>query len=146
MEVPLPPDPLETQDSEPGTALNSELETAFPSSRCPLPTALCPPDIPVESPGTGNPGPKPPPPYDETARRADELFLMTHGYPRNNPPKHIPNRRWQEDFRSQGIFGDPSKNIRLKSPSRRGGKRRFLRPLGKSCRLQSLQFPLLPGD
>ena len=102
MEVPLPPDPLETQDAEPGTAFNSELETDFPS-------AYYPPDIRVESPGTGNPGPKSPPPYDETARRADELFLMTHGYPRNNPPKHIPNRRREEDFRSQGLFGDPSK-------------------------------------
>jgi hypothetical protein len=50
--------------------------------------------------------PKPPPPYDETARRADELFEISHGYKRNNPPKPIPNRRRDEDFRSRSIFGD----------------------------------------
>jgi hypothetical protein len=50
--------------------------------------------------------PKPPPPYDETARRADELFEIAHGYKRHNPPEHIPNRRRDEDFRSGTIFGD----------------------------------------
>ena len=40
---------------------------------------------------------------------ADDLFAMTHGYYRHNPPKHIPNRRRDEDFRSSSIFGDPRK-------------------------------------
>ena len=35
---------------------------------------------------------------------ADELFLMTHGYPRDNPPKHIPNRRLDEDTRGFSLF------------------------------------------
>jgi hypothetical protein len=69
------------------------------------------PDLssPIPGPGAADPGRKPPPPYDETARRADELFEISHGYKRNNPPKHIPNRRRDEDFRSKSIFGDPSK-------------------------------------
>ncbi len=69
------------------------------------------PDLssPIPGPGAADPGRKPPPPYDETARRADELFEISHGYKRNNPPKHIPNRRRDEDFRSNSIFGDPSK-------------------------------------
>ena len=50
--------------------------------------------------------PKPPPPCDETSRRADELFEISHGYKRNNPPPIIPNRRLEEDFRSRSIFGD----------------------------------------
>ncbi len=78
-----PPDSFETR--------NSELETAVPETE-------------PQKPGT-----KPPPPYDETARRADELFEISHGYKRNNPPKHIPNRRREEDFRSTSIFGDPKK-------------------------------------
>jgi hypothetical protein len=61
----------------------------LPSANCPLPTADCL--------------------SDETAARADELFHMAHGYPRNNPPKHIPNRRREEDFRSSSVFGDPRK-------------------------------------
>jgi hypothetical protein len=69
------------------------------------------PDLssPIPGPGAADPGRKPPPPYDETARRADELFEISHGYKRNNPPKHIPNRRRDEDFRSNSIFGNPRK-------------------------------------
>ena len=40
------------------------------------------------------------------AARADELFEISHGYKRNNPPQTIPNRRRDEDFRSRSIFGD----------------------------------------
>ena len=70
----------------------TRLETALPekeSAFCPLPSANCL--------------------YDETAARADELFEIAHGYPRNNPPKHIPNRRWDEDHRSTSIFRDLNK-------------------------------------
>ena len=28
----------------------------------------------------------------------DYLFALAHGYRRDNPPKHIPDRRWEEDF------------------------------------------------
>ena len=68
-------------------------------------------DLSSPIPGTcfADPKPKPPPPYDETARRADELFEMAHGYKRSNPPKNIPYRHRDEDFRSNSIFGDPSK-------------------------------------
>ena len=80
----------ETENQEPKTdSLETQNETAFPvenSALCPLPTADCP--------------------YDETAARADELFEISHGYKRNNPPKTIPNRRLEEDFRSRSIFGD----------------------------------------
>ncbi len=38
--------------------------------------------------------------------RADELFEISHGYKRNNPPPIIPNRRLEEDFHSRSIFGD----------------------------------------
>ena len=62
-----------------------------------------------DSPETRDPKRKAPPPYDETSRRADELFEISHGYKRNNPPQNIPNRRRDEDFRSRSIFGDPSK-------------------------------------
>ena len=78
------PDSLETQNSEPETAF-PEKESAF----CPLPSANCL--------------------YDETAARADELFEIAHGYKRHNPPKHIPNRRREEDFRSSSIFRDLNK-------------------------------------
>ena len=40
---------------------------------------------------------------------ADDLFEITHGYKRHNPPKHIPYRHRDEDFRSTSIFGDPRK-------------------------------------
>ncbi len=69
------------------------------------------PDLssPIPAPGCAGPKLKPPPPYDETARRADELFEISHGYKRGHPPKPIPYRRRDEDFRSNSIFGDPSK-------------------------------------
>jgi hypothetical protein len=51
-------------------------------------------------------------PDDETSRRADELFEISHGYKRHNPPKHIPNRRLDEDFRSRSIFGDVKNVLR----------------------------------
>jgi hypothetical protein len=86
--------------AEPAPDPNSEIASATP---------LSPSGVRLDSSGTCKPGPKPPPPYDETARRADELFMMSHGYPRNNPPKRIPNRRRDEDFRSNLVFGDPSK-------------------------------------
>ncbi len=80
-----PPLPLETR--------NPELETSLLENN-PDPSSLIP--DPCLS--------------DETARRADELFEISHGYKRNNPPKHIPDRRRDEDFRSRTIFGDV-KNI-----------------------------------
>ena len=100
--APLPPDSLETQ--------NSELESAFPETDTD-PSSLIPDPCFLE---TENRKPKTEnglltEPLDETAARADDLFEITHGYKRNNPPKHIPNRRWEEDFRSSSIFGDPRK-------------------------------------
>ena len=84
-----PPDYLDTG--------NPELETPNPE----LETDSALPETANQEPGT-----KPPPPYDETSARADELFEISHGYKRNNPPPIIPNRRRDEDFRSRSIFGD----------------------------------------
>ena len=39
----------------------------------------------------------------------NDLFLMTHGYPKNNPPKHIPNRRRDEDTRGFSLFREIKK-------------------------------------
>ncbi len=94
---------------------NSELETVLPETGlltdpCPLTTDPCLSETDktenrkLEEPAFKRP--KPPPPYDEMAARADELFEISHGYKRNNPPKTIPNRRRDEDFRSRSIFGD----------------------------------------
>ena len=81
----LPDPPADYLDTR-----NSELETV---------PAL--PETANQKPGT-----KPPPPYDETAARADELFEISHGYKRGHPPKPIPDRRRDEDFRSRSVFGD----------------------------------------
>ena len=94
--------------------LNPELETPLPETGlltdpCTLTTDPCLSDTENRKPKTENQlfnGSKPPPPYDEMAARADELFEISHGYKRNNPPKTIPNRRRDEDFRSRSIFGD----------------------------------------
>ena len=124
-----PPAAEEALHSDSLETLNQEFETAVPETglftdpwpltpdHCSLAPdpwlspALepCLTDPPPDSLATPNSKLKPPPPYDATAARADELFEITHGYKRHNPPKHIPNRRRQEDFRSSSIFGDPSK-------------------------------------
>ncbi len=70
------------------------------------PESEAPPGV-AEAPDPSSLIPDPCP--DETAARADELFEISHGYKRHNPPKHIPNRRRDEDFRSTSIFGDPKK-------------------------------------
>ena len=90
---------------------NSKLgtRTFFRTEPEPEPTLILLPETENQEPKTENQlfnGPKPPPPGDETSRRADELFEISHGYKRNNPPKTIPNRRLEEDFRSRSIFGD----------------------------------------
>ena len=87
--------------------LNPELETPLPETG--LLTDPCLSETENRKPKTENQlfnGPKPPPPYDATAARADELFEISHGYKRHNPPPIIPNRRRDEDFRSRSIFGD----------------------------------------
>jgi hypothetical protein len=53
--------------------------------------------------------PEPPEGVDYCAAKGAELFLMTHGYPMNNPPKNIPNRRLQEDVRSSSLFEEIKK-------------------------------------
>ena len=117
---------LETSNQEPETGANPWLSPELdpwlsPGIRsCPSDLGLI--DPPSDYLDTGNPeletdsalketanrepGTKPPPPYDETVARADELFEISHGYKRNNPPPIIPNRRRDEDFRSRSIFGD----------------------------------------
>ena len=42
--------------------------------------------------------PDPDKPLNPFTHPADYLFALTHGYRRDNPPKHIPDRRWEEDF------------------------------------------------
>jgi hypothetical protein len=42
--------------------------------------------------------PDPDKPLNPLTHPADYLFALTHGYRRDNPPKHIPDRRWEEDF------------------------------------------------
>ena len=115
----LIPDPWlsETEHQEPGT----DTETAFcplPSANClcgPLPSAKCPYDEPTpsENPAPDNSQAEPAPAEPDLAlllsNSADDLFEITHGYKRNNPPKHIPYRHRDEDFRSTSIFGDPRK-------------------------------------
>ena len=120
-------DSLETLYSELETAFpetrNQEPETAFEESAyCPLPTANCllpsanclcdetaPPAKPAPDHTQAEPAPAEPDLALLLSNSADDLFEITHGYKRNNPPKHIPNRRRDEDFRSFSIFGDPSK-------------------------------------
>ena len=118
----LSPEPKPFSPEPPPPSLenrNPELEIPLPETDLlinpwPLTTDLCPSDPCLSDtenrkPKTENQlfkGPKPPPPYDETAARADELFEISHGYKRHNPPKPIPNRRRDEDFRSRSIFGD----------------------------------------
>ena len=103
-----PPDSLETRNLE----LETPLDTTLPETRNQEPNTINDPgllEIENQRPKTENQlfkGPKPPPPPDETSRRADELFEISHGYKRNNPPPIIPNRRRDEDFRSHSVFGD----------------------------------------
>ena len=57
-----------------------------------------------------NPQPDPNPPdpnqpLNPFTHPGDYWFAVTHGYRRDNPPKHIPDRRWEEDFGSAGRFG-----------------------------------------
>ncbi len=64
-----------------------------------------PPD-PQPDPGnqpleTQNPQPEPPKALEPLCPKknlGDYLFALAHGYRRDNPPKHIPDRRWEEDF------------------------------------------------
>jgi hypothetical protein len=52
--------------------------------------------------------PDPDKPLNPLTHPADYLFALTHGYRRDNPPEHIPDRRWEEDFgnprRFQGAY------------------------------------------
>ena len=101
-----PEDSLETQ--------NSKLETTFPETAFEAPPAAAEALHP-DSLATQNSkletiiAPAEPDLALLLSNSADDLFEITHGYKRNNPPKHIPNRRWEEDCRSSSIFGDPSK-------------------------------------
>jgi hypothetical protein len=42
--------------------------------------------------------PDPDKPLNPFTHPGDYLFALAHGYRRDNPPKHIPYRRWQEDY------------------------------------------------
>jgi hypothetical protein len=53
--------------------------------------------------------PEPPEGVDFCAVKGAELFIMTHGYPRDNPPKNIPNRRLEEDLKSTSLFSEIKK-------------------------------------
>ena len=48
--------------------------------------------------------PEPPEGVDFCAAKGAGLFLMAHGYPQDNPPKHIPNRRHEEDTQGFSLF------------------------------------------
>ena len=42
--------------------------------------------------------PDPDKPLNPFTHPGDYWFAVAHGYRRDNPPKHIPDRRWEEDF------------------------------------------------
>ncbi len=75
----------------------------WPSSRPPRPRR---PPTPSQTPPTPhsnlqNPAPDTPKPLEPLCPKknlGDWLFALAHGYRRDNPPKHIPDRRWEEDF------------------------------------------------
>jgi hypothetical protein len=57
------------------------------------------PETPNPELETVDPGPPDPnKPLNPFTHPGDYLFALTHGYRRDNPPKHIPDRRWEEDF------------------------------------------------
>ncbi len=77
---------------ESGAQLAISLENAAPPP-IPDPRPLDP------DPYTPDPGPPDPhKPLNPFTHPGDYLFALTHGYRRDNPPKHIPDRRWEEDF------------------------------------------------
>ncbi len=80
---------------------------SFPLPAAPGPSDPCPSELPSPETATRKPKlflPEPPEGVDYCAAKAAELFHMTHGYPRDNPPKHIPNRRHDEDTRGFSLF------------------------------------------
>jgi hypothetical protein len=93
--------------------------TGAPPATSAMPNASpTPSPEPVFSPETANGKPEmrsrlflpePPEGVDFCAAKAAELFLMTHGYPRDNPPKSIPNRRRDEDSRGFSLFREIKK-------------------------------------
>ncbi len=87
----LVPDPclLETDPPPDFFITGNKRPASFPVATAPAPPVS-------EEPGS----------YDQTS---NDLFLMTHGYPRNNPPKHIPNRRLDEDVRGFSLFREIKK-------------------------------------
>lgn len=44
------------------------------------------------------PDPKPLEPFDPIANPGDYCFALAYSYSRDNPPQHIPDRCWQEDY------------------------------------------------
>ncbi len=75
----------------------------WPSSRPPRPrrppTHSQTPPTPHSTLKTRQPDtPKPLEPLCPKKNLGDYLFALAHGYRRDNPPKHIPDRRWEEDF------------------------------------------------
>jgi hypothetical protein len=73
---------LTAQDSTPSPATSNEKPETSPVDPEPLPD----PNAPVET--VWKPGVYP----------EGYLFAVTHGYWPDNPPKKIPDRRWEEDF------------------------------------------------
>ena len=83
------PCPLETDVPPDFFITGNKRPASFPFAAAPAPPI-------AEEPGS----------YDQTS---NDLFLMTHGYPRDNPPKHIPNRRLDEDVRGFSLFREIKK-------------------------------------
>ena len=90
------------ENEAPAAVLESEAHPAVLESAAPLVSLT--PDHCLSDPCPLAPDPclsEPAPPVSEEPGLHDytgnDLFLMTHGYPRDNPPKHIPNRRLDED-------------------------------------------------
>jgi hypothetical protein len=88
----LIPDPCLSKTDDPADMFitRNRRPASFPPANAPAPP------VSEEPPGLYN-------------RTGDELFLMTHGYPRNNPPKHIPNRHRDDDIRGFSLFREIKK-------------------------------------
>ena len=74
-----PPDPEPETAPPPLGTRNSELETPQPGPPQPEP-------------------PKPREPLNPVTHPKEYLFAIEHGYRIEDTPKHIPDRRWEEDF------------------------------------------------
>ncbi len=85
---------------------------SFPLPAAPGPSHPCPSELPSPETATRKPKlllPEPPKGVDYCSAKAAELFHMTHGYPRDNPPKPIPNRCHDEDTRGFSLFREIKK-------------------------------------